>query len=162
VSNPDSDRLLAEGVPLTLRNGGETRYVHVRFPSRAIKLWEDEYGDIFKAFSAMTAPFSKDDPPEGVPKRGQIDTIAWFLHSALLHEPDLTADNIIDWFEYRDAAEILQALGQAFAMAMPHVEDKASDPNGRGPQTTAPSPGNGSIATPPSISAEATTTSGSR
>lgn len=147
----DSDRLLAEGAPITLSDG---RVVYLRYGMRAIKTLEDRFGSteaIDEALKQMTSLKGK-----------ALTHISDFVAAGLIHQPILNGgdepvsreqlDDLLDTRNLRDyALGIDLALGQAFGV---------NEENEKQGKARKASPGANGISSPPSATDAATKPSG--
>ncbi len=142
----DSDRLLAEGAPITLAGG---RVVRLRYTMRSLKAFEDSFGSVAAAQRLLVGLFTGENPKT-------IGTLVPILAAGLNHE-GLSEDDLFDspilernkFGEY--LAAVSDALEQSFVKASPGKEQAGE---------TTPSPGTPTTTSPPSASVEATNSSG--
>lgn len=125
----DSDRLLAEGVPVELIDG---RTLRLRFDFRALKKVEDRLGSL----SALTAAIAR-----GTSAR-------WFeaVHVAMaagLEHAGVTYDELESLLDTRQSFAYRDAIDEALAQAFPRP-----DPSGKASVPTSDSPGETSTAQP--------------
>lgn len=124
----DSDRLLAEGIPLVLADG---RSVALRYTMRSLKVIEDAYGSLDAVDQAMGSK--------------RIGSLATILAAGLLHE-DISADALLDLLDTHHIDDYATAMGTALDQALPAPEtaaagkaDRANASNGSTSTTSPPS-----------------------
>lgn len=152
----DADRIAAEGVPLTLRDG---RSVHLRYSMRSLYEMERRWGAIADATTALN-DLLPESIGETAKNRKPVSTVLPLLALGLVHE-GITEDDLLDQpllHLHEMANGYLDAIAEALKQAFPSPEKpgkgEAAAENGTastGPASTTP---------PPSALVAATSSSG--
>lgn len=137
----ESDRVLAPGIPLTLRDGTT---VALRYSMRSLKAFEDTFGSIDDAMGLLNGLL----PLGGKPpvNRKIINTVVPLLAIGIEHagitEDDLLDGTLLDHTkllsDYFDA--IGAAIDQAFPAPGSPGKDDAPEPSSNGVDSTTPQP----------------------
>lgn len=141
----DSDRLAAEGVPITLAGG---RVVHLRYSMRALKAFEDTFGSVEAAQERLVGLFTGQNAKT-------IGTLVPVMAAGLRHE-GIDEDALYDLplLERGRFGEYLAAVSDALEQAF------AKPDEGKAGGEEVASPGAATTTSPPSDSVEPTTSSG--
>jgi hypothetical protein len=141
----DAERIAAEGVPLTLRDG---RSVHLRYSMRSLFEMEKRWGAIDNATTALN-DLLPDADGEKAKNRKPVSTVVPLLALGLVHE-GITEDDLLDQplLHLHELANgyldvIAEALNQAFPSPERPGKGVAAAGNGTaptGPASTTPPP----------------------
>lgn len=108
ATTSDADRLLAEGVPLTLTDGRE---VYLRYGMRALKMLEDKFGSLEVAQNALGGGGK------------MIGPLMDLLSAGLAHE-GISADELLDLVDPYSLEKYTELLIAAFDQAFPASSGK--------------------------------------
>lgn len=134
----DSDRILAEGVPIELIDG---RKVSLRFTMRSLKMLEDAFGNLDAADQALASD-------------KVVNGLTTWLAAGLVHE-GITQDELLDVL--RTDRPALSEYGAAIRSAAAQAMGESSGPKAKGRSR---STGRGGTTPPPLSSVEPMTSSG--
>ncbi|MGH7686375.1 MAG: hypothetical protein ACREN2_06120 [Candidatus Dormibacteria bacterium] len=145
MTNTDTDRLLGEGIPITLAGHS----FHARFTPRALMGLEQRYGSIVQAGQMLQRLSPGADDPAPL-----YENVYYLLSLALRHETvptpgrDTTSPVTLDWLlDNTDTTRVLeyvQAVSAALIQALPAgAQRKDGDPT-TPPETAAKAEMNGS------------------
>jgi hypothetical protein len=118
MSTSDSDRILAEGAPITLSDG---RAVRLKYGMRALKRLEDTYGSTIAIDTAVQDVLNA--------KGKLLTTLSTLMLAGLMHEPPLngegtlTEDAIEELFDLKRVGEYALAVSNAFQQAFGFDEE---------------------------------------
>lgn len=140
MTTTDSDRLLADGIPVTLADGVH----HLRFTMRGLKVLEDRFDGIDNVTEFLAGKASR-----------RFGPLTDMLAAALAHE-GMTHDAVEEAADPARYNEYLSALVDALDVAFPAARNDSS------PKAEAPTGSNGAASTTsqPSGSVAAIPTSG--
>lgn len=139
----ESDRLLAEGIPLDLANG---RAVKVRYSLRSLKVFEDVYGSVGVVQELLAGLFTGEN-------KKTVSTVVPVLAIGLAHE-GIAEDELYDLLDIGEIPTYLNAIASALEQAFPPPS------TGGKAEGEAPSPGATSTTPPPGASDATTNSSG--